>query len=69
MWTARINTVIKAMFPIEAKWCMWQKQEAMRARIARSDKIKREMSGKGEAEQQRIMEMWEMRAGLTINQN
>jgi hypothetical protein len=69
MWTQRINTVVKAMFPIEGKWCMWQKQEALRARIARSDKIKREMSGKSEAEQQRIIEYWEMRAGVGLRLN
>lgn len=62
-WTPRINAIVKQMFPIETD-CILQIQMALRARIARGDRIKRELAGKTINEQEEIIKGWESKINV-----
>lgn len=69
-WTARINRIVGVRYPIREGACANEKQEMLRLRINRMDKIKRELSGRSEAEQREIIERYEAAEGIiTLNPN
>lgn len=57
-WTQRIVRLTAKIFPFEGT-CLSLRQATLRARIARQDRIERQIAGKTDQEQEDIIKQWE----------